>query len=149
MGMFDFIKDAGDKLFGKSDGELSSELNQKVVDSDLGVEGIRVSCNDGCATISGTVPNQMVREKLVLLVGNTSGIDKVDDQLSFPQAAPTPEPVATFYTVKSSDTLSKIAKAQYGDPMQYNQIFEANRPMLTHPDKIYPGQVLRVPQASA
>jgi nucleoid-associated protein YgaU len=56
-----------------------------------------------------------------------------------------PEPEATFYTVKSGDSLSAIAKAHYGDAMKYPEIFEANKPMLKDPDKIYPGQVLRIP----
>ena len=50
-----------------------------------------------------------------------------------------------MYTVQKGDTLSKISKEQYGDANKYQQIFEANKPMLTHPDKIYPGQVLRIP----
>jgi nucleoid-associated protein YgaU len=53
-----------------------------------------------------------------------------------------------MYTVKSGDTLSAIAKEQYGDAMKYPQIFEANKPMLENPDKIYPGQVLRIPPLS-
>lgn len=56
-----------------------------------------------------------------------------------------PEPEATFHVVQSGDTLSKISKDVYGDPMKYNTIFEANKPMLEHPDKIYPGQTLRIP----
>ncbi len=51
------------------------------------------------------------------------------------------------YTVQSGDSLSKISKHFYGDPMRYNEIFEANKPMLKHPDKIYPGQVLRIPKS--
>ena len=51
-----------------------------------------------------------------------------------------------MYTVQSGDSLSKIAKQVYGDPMQYPKIFEANKPMLKHEDKIYPGQVLYIPQ---
>lgn len=47
--------------------------------------------------------------------------------------------------MKSGDTLSKIAKDMYGDADKYPQIFEANKPMLKDPDKIYPGQVLRIP----
>jgi nucleoid-associated protein YgaU len=43
--------------------------------------------------------------------------------------------------------LSKISKEFYGNPNKYPQIFEANKPMLTHPDKIYPGQLLRIPPA--
>ena len=50
-----------------------------------------------------------------------------------------------MYTVKSGDTLSKIAKEMYGDANQYNKIFEANKPLLSDPNKIYPGQVLRIP----
>ena len=52
---------------------------------------------------------------------------------------------APFYTVRKGDTLSAIAKRHYGDANAYNSIFEANRPMLDHPDRIYPGQVLRIP----
>ena len=52
---------------------------------------------------------------------------------------------ARFHTVVRGDTLSAIAKQFYGDAGKYNAIFEANRPMLSHPDKIYPGQVLRIP----
>ncbi len=54
-------------------------------------------------------------------------------------------PTSVFYTVQSGDTLSKIAKAHYGDANAYHAIFEANKPMLKHPDKIFPGQVLRIP----
>ena len=53
--------------------------------------------------------------------------------------------MAKFHTVESGDTLGKIAKIFYGNAMKYPVIFEANKPMLTHPDKIYPGQVLRIP----
>ncbi|MEZ5466430.1 MAG: LysM peptidoglycan-binding domain-containing protein [Lysobacterales bacterium] len=49
------------------------------------------------------------------------------------------------HTVQKGDTLSKIAKEVYGNAGKYPIIFEANQPMLSHPDKIYPGQVLRIP----
>jgi nucleoid-associated protein YgaU len=49
------------------------------------------------------------------------------------------------YTVKAGDTLSKIAKEQLGDANAYNEIFTANRDQLTDPDKIKPGQVLKIP----
>ncbi|MBP7184191.1 MAG: LysM peptidoglycan-binding domain-containing protein, partial [Saprospiraceae bacterium] len=48
--------------------------------------------------------------------------------------------------VQKGDSLSKIAKAFYGDAMKYPVIFEANKPMLTDPDLIYPGQTLRIPK---
>jgi nucleoid-associated protein YgaU len=56
-----------------------------------------------------------------------------------------PESESFFYTVKPGDSLSKIAKEQYGNAMEYMKIFEANQPMLTDPNKIYPGQMLRIP----
>jgi nucleoid-associated protein YgaU len=48
--------------------------------------------------------------------------------------------------VQKGDTLSKISKQYYGDPNQYNRIFEANRDQLKDPDKIFPGQVLKIPR---
>ena len=85
-------------------------------------------------------------EKIVLVVGNTDGISKVDDRLELiVKQEVKKEPAARFYTVVKGDTLSKIAKAHYGDAMKYPVIFEANKPMLSDPDKIYPGQVLRIP----
>ena len=76
-----------------------------------------------------------------MVVGNSNGIATVDDQMTVERE----EPVAQFHTVASGDTLGKIAKTYYGNAMKYPVIFEANKPMLTHPDKIYPGQVLRIP----
>jgi nucleoid-associated protein YgaU len=105
------------------------------------VEDLSIKVDDGVATISGKVNSQSDKEKIVLAVGNTAGIGRVDDRLEIEN----PEPEATFYTVKSGDSLSKIAKQHYGNAMKYPVIFEANKPMLTDPDKIYPGQVLRIP----
>jgi nucleoid-associated protein YgaU len=98
-------------------------------------------------TLTGKVPSQDVREKMVLLAGNNQGIGTVDDQLQVAQQ--NQEPAGTFYDVKSGDTLSKIAKQFYGDANKYNQIFEANRPMLKSADEIYPGQKLRIPAQAA
>jgi nucleoid-associated protein YgaU len=84
---------------------------------------------------------QADREKAVLVVGNTKGIAQVDDQIT----VETPAPEATYYTVQRGDTLSKIAREHYHDASKYPVIFEANRPMLKDPDKIYPGQKLRIP----
>ncbi len=54
-------------------------------------------------------------------------------------------PYAQAYVVKQGDTLSKIAEEFYGDKMLYPKIFEANRDVLTDPNKIKPGQKLRIP----
>ena len=49
------------------------------------------------------------------------------------------------YVVVSGDSLSKIAKREYGNAKEWNRIFEANRDILKDPDKIYPGQKLKIP----
>ena len=56
-----------------------------------------------------------------------------------------PEPPSQYHRVVSGDTLSKIAKQYYGDTSKYPEICVVNQPMLKDPDKIYPGQVLRIP----
>ena len=65
----------------------------------------------------------------------------VDNQLNVAE----PAEEAKYHEVVSGDSLSKIAKEYYGDMMKYPLIFEANKPMLSDPDKIYPGQMLRIP----
>jgi nucleoid-associated protein YgaU len=57
----------------------------------------------------------------------------------------TAEQVQQIYVVKSGDSLSKIAKLHYGDGNAWTRIFEANRDVLDDPDKIYPGQTLKLP----
>jgi nucleoid-associated protein YgaU len=104
-------------------------------------EGLVVDIEGDKVTLRGRVTSQEEREKIVLLVGNHEGIGSVDDQLTVSN----PAPEAQYYEVKSGDTLSKIAKQFYGDANKYNQIFEANKPMLKDADEIYPGQKLRIP----
>jgi nucleoid-associated protein YgaU len=162
MGLFDFVKSAGAKLLGADEPEAAAPqaptvdpaevqrandrrramgLVQVIAKLGLEVEDLSVKVEGDVATVSGTASSQADREKLVLVVGNTAGIAQVDDQMT----VEAPEPEATFYTVQSGDSLSKIAKEHYGNAMKYPVIFEANRPMLEDPDRIYPGQVLRIP----
>ena len=91
--------------------------------------------------VTGITATNADREKIILTVGNVEGVGSVADNISVTN----PEPESTFHEVKAGDTLSKISRDVYGDPMKYNAIFEANQPMLSHPDKIYPGQILRIP----
>jgi nucleoid-associated protein YgaU len=150
MGLFDFVKGAGAKLFGRGESEADKAARERakadalvsqVGTFGLAVENLRIEVKDDVATVFGTVSSQADKEKVVLLVGNVDGIARVDDRLE----VVTPEPPAVFYTVVPGDTLSKIAKQHYGNAMKYPVIFEANKPMLKHPDKIYPGQMLRIP----
>jgi nucleoid-associated protein YgaU len=145
MGLIDFVVNAGAKLFGRGKeeaaGEKAAALTGFINKMGLEVEDLRVDVQKQLARVFGRTKSQEVREKVILAVGNTDGIAQVEDNLEVVN----PEPEAVYYTVVSGDTLSKIAKTQYGDAMKYPVIFEANKPMLTDPDKIYPGQVLRIP----
>jgi hypothetical protein len=151
MGLIEFVKGAGAKLgLGEQDPTQTEEfrerrkanlLAQHVMALELKVDGLRIDFDDGIATIQGRTESQTEREKVVLAVGNVEGVSQVDDMLQVIKA----EPPATYHTVVGGDTLSKLAKKHYGDAMKYPVIFEANRPMLSDPDKIYVGQVLRIP----
>ena len=154
MGLFSFLKSAGAKLFGKkveeapvvdvaAENAKQSELLASVVrSSGIEVEGLSIDVDGDKVTVYGQTESVSDKEKIVLMLGNVEGIATVDDRMS----VVVPEPESDFYEVKSGDSLSKIAKAYYGDPMKYPTIFEANQPMLTSPDLIYPGQMLRIPK---
>lgn len=155
MGLFSFIKNTGAKVFGigKTDAEeaikaelkleeaASRKLEETIRDLNLQVIDLNIHIDKDTAAISGLAYDQSTREKVILVVGNSKGIATVDDKMTVENV----EPEAQFHTVVSGDTLGKIAKQFYGDAMKYPVIFEANQPMLSHPDKIYPGQVLRIP----
>jgi nucleoid-associated protein YgaU len=167
MGLFSFIKDAGEKLFGKGEAKAAQDavarapsaenvarLNKAAADAivtyidtmGLKVDGLAVEFDGGSrtVTVSGQVADQATKEKVVLCCGNVEGVAAVNDML----VVATPQPEAKIYVVVKGDTLSKISKEFYGTPNKYMLIFEANKPMLTHPDKIYPGQALRIPPAA-
>jgi nucleoid-associated protein YgaU len=153
MGLIDFVRGAGEKLFGNAEKENAAKaaaLVRFVNKMGLAVQNLKIEVADDVATVSGTAPDQQTREKVILAVGNTNGIVRVDDRMSVapPKAAAVepPKPPAVYYTVVSGDTLSGIAKKHYGAASKYPVIFEANKPMLSDPNKIYPGQVLRIPQ---
>ncbi len=144
MGIFSFIKSAGEAL-GIGGGDPTADDIKKAIDSHgLGSEGVQVEVQGDKAVITGEVKDKSVLEKVILAAGNVLGIGTVESKA---RAADEAGADSEFYTVKKGDTLWKISEAQYGKGKggKYNVIFEANRPMLTHPDKIYPGQVLRIP----
>jgi nucleoid-associated protein YgaU len=156
MGLLSFFKGVGEKLFNRDEPAVqadpakaaeaeplkASALLNHVKQLGLAYKTLTVKTQGDTVILEGSVASQEDAEKLALAVGNVEGVEVVDNRLEVEN--PTPE--ATYYTVKSGDTLSKIAKEVYDDPMKYGVIFEANKPMLSHPDKIYPDQVLRIPQ---
>jgi nucleoid-associated protein YgaU len=162
MSLISFVKEAGEKLFGKAHAAApaaapaaeapdAGAANSAAADAIMGyiksqnlnATGLTVTFDGATSTVSvfGVAPDQATKEKIALCCGNVSGVEKVNNMMSVDQS----EPEATYYTVVAGDNLSKISKANYGDPNKYMKIFEANKPMLKDPDKIYPGQVLRIP----
>lgn len=149
MGLFSFLKDAGSKIFGGEEeataapevtnAQRTQALKNVIRSLNLPIDNLEVSLDNDTVTVYGETTSQSDKEKAVLALGNVEGIQAVDDRITLVA------PPATFYEVKSGDSLSKIAKAHYGDAMRYMEIFEANQPMLSDPNKIYPGQVLRIP----
>ena len=144
MGLFDFVKEAGEKIWDSvsSHDDAATKIQEHL--KKLGIpdtDKVQVNVDGDKATVSGEGLSQELKEKILVAVGNVAGISNVEDNVK----ATDTTPESKFYTVKSGDTLSGIAKQVYGDANQYNKIFEANKPMLSHPDKIYPGQSLRIP----
>ena len=145
MSLTSFLKDVGEKLFGASEAQAATpdELQKELAKHALSADNLTITVDGDKVTVSGKAKSTAEAEKIVLALGNTVGVSSVENNLEVEQAAPE----AVMYTVQKGDTLWKIAEANYGKGQgaKYTQIFEANTPMLSHPDKIYPGQVLRIP----
>ena len=164
MSLISFIQEAGEKLFNRPKAapaaaagragdaghrraqrhrrrrrsrSTSPRQGLKADGLDVGYDGATQT-----VTVSGVAPDQATKEKIVLCCGNVAAVAKVNDMLTVAAGG---EPESKYREVKSGDTLSKIAKEAYGDANAYMKIFEANKPMLSNPDKIYPGQMLRIP----
>ncbi len=160
MSIISFFKEAGEKLFGKkaqaaqseaadpaaidaANREAATAIENYIKSMGLTATGLTVTYDGAKATakVFGIAKDQATKEKIILAAGNVHGIAAVDDNMTVDLS----QPESKYYTVVKGDTLSKIAKEFYGDANAYQKIFEANKPMLTHPDKIYPGQNLRIP----
>ena len=168
MGLFNFVKSVGEKL-GLGEQAPDAQSIKTALDSlNLGTENVKVAVENGKAILTGAVKDQATLEKAILAVGNLHSIESVNtDNLkvengqksasnqtaqsetsqasSNPAAAQSAEP--HFYEVKKGDTLWKIAEEVYGKGHgdKNKIIFEANKPMLKSPEKIFPGQKLRIP----
>ena len=149
MGIFKFIKNKGKDVIQDRNAAAARAIAKEV--HGLGLGGglggdFKVIVDGSKVRLEGKVPDQATKERIILAAGNIGGISEVEDAMKARKGA---NKEAVFYTVKAGDSLSKIAKKMLGNAMKYPDIFEANTPMLTHPDKIYPGQVLRIPGAKA
>lgn len=175
MGLFEFVKDAGSSIFGGSkmdSAELESYLRKEFGSH---VTSLKAAIHEGIVRLVGVCDSIATKEKVVLMAGNITGVEQVnddflrvkevtevmqkdgqapvipqvnapEDEITVESAPPEEAVVSEFYTIKSGDTLGKIAKEFYGDSLKYTAIFEANKEVIKDPDKIYPGQQIRIPK---
>ena len=168
MSIISFIKEAGEKLFGHKEASAAVTQAQAAPDNaalqaqaasanqtaaaaiatyigtqNLKADGLTIEFDgaSGSVTVSGVAADQATKEKILLCCGNVNGVEKVNDMMTVTE----PADESKYHTVVRGDTLSAIAKTYLGNANAYTKIFEANQPMLSHPDKIYPGQMLRIP----
>ena len=141
--LFNFDRTKGRDEAKDDDGGFFSNIFKR---DEPKAKEVRAEKKGGRVILRGRVPDQPTRERAVVAAGNNRGVAEVEDQMEVEDES---APESTMYEVKSGDTLGGIAKAHYGDASKYPVIFEANRPMLEDPDRIYPGQVLRIPAEGA
>ena len=146
MGLLDFAKDVGRQLFD-TDGEAADNIRQHLEIKLSGIKNLTVDFDDGVATICGECPNEAVRADAILIAGNVKGVERiVADDLTFPEPPPEEEKEKfEVYEIVSGDTLGGIAKRFYGKASLYTRIHEANKELIPNPDRIYPGQKIRIP----
>lgn len=143
FGMIPFVKAAGKAMGRVFKGKDADEkLKKEVENYGLNTDGVEINVgDDGVVTVAGEAVSQEMKEKIILAVGNVEGVGGVKDEAGSGIGGRESQ----FHTVVSGDSLSAISKKYYGTWKLYPEIFEANKPMLSDPDKIYPGQVLRIP----
>ena len=142
MGLFDFARNMGKKLFGGED-DPAEKIKEHIEEDNPGIDGLEVTYEGGKVIIAGEATSADALEKAVLMAGNIEGVEAVDTS---GVTAPVQTVTVEFYTIQKGDTLSGIAKKFYGKASDYPKIFEANREVIKDPDLIYPGQVIRIPK---
>lgn len=155
MGLIDFLKDTGKDLFGGAQGDEGDKIEREIQRA-LGenVSNLNARFDDGNVSLTGTAKSVAAKEKAALIAGNVRGVERVNadginvasngaDKMG--DAVGAKAGTSKFYTIQSGDSLSKIAQRELGDANRWNELFEANREVIEDPDKIYPGQQIRVP----
>ena len=131
MGLFDFAKDMGKKLFGKAD-DPAAKIQENIEADNPGITDLNVAYDDGVVNLSGKADSADAVEKAVLMAGNIKGVTdvKIDNMV-----APKPAPEVEYYTIVSGDSLSKIAKKFYGNAMDYPKLVDANLEVIKNAEK--------------
>lgn len=143
MGLFDFARNIGKKLFGDDDADAAEKIKAHIEADNPGVDNLEITLEDGVAKISGDVKDSAALEKAILMAGNVEGVSEV--QLGDVKGANPAENVE-YYEIQKGDTLWKIAADAYGNGARYTEIFEANKEVIKDANLIYPGQKIRIPK---
>ncbi len=141
MGLFDFVSDIGEKIFG-SDDDPAEKIKEHIESRNPGIKDLNVEFKDGKVNLSGDADSADAMEKAVLLAGNVKGVSDVG---AGNVKAPAQAVKIDYYIIEKGDTLSGIAKKLLGNAMDYPKIFEANKEVIKDPNLIYPGQKIRIP----
>ena len=155
MGLIDFLKDTGKDLFGGAQGNEGDKIEAEIQRA-LGenVSNLNARFDNGNVSLTGNAKSVAAKEKAALIAGNVRGVERVNaDGISVASNGADKMGAVVgakaggskFYTIQSGDSLSKIAQRELGDANRWNELFEANREVIEDPDKIYPGQQIRVP----
>ncbi len=145
MSLLDFAKDVGRQLFD-TDAEAADNIRQHLEIKLSGIRNLSVEFNDGVATICGECPNEATRNNAILIAGDVKGVERiVADDLTFPEPPPEEKEQFELYEIVSGDTLGAIAKRFYGKASLYTKIHEANKELIPDPNRIYPGQKIKIP----
>lgn len=141
MGLFDFAKNIGNKIFGSED-EAPKKLKKHIEEDNPGIKNLEITVKDGVATIKGDTDDPSALEKVILMAGNALGIEEVRaDEVN----APKQNYKVQYYEIQKGDSLWKIAKEFYGNGNDYTKIFAANKEVIKDPDLIFAGQKIRIP----
>lgn len=162
MGLFDSIKSTFGK--GSKAADVTKAPSEVLREAGLDPSGLKFNFGNQSIAVSGTVAAESDRQRILDVLAELPGIDSVQDQMTV-AAEPAPraaeagpeapaaaaeqaEPAASgvrTYTVASGDTLWNISEQMYGKGSHFMKIFEANTDVLENPDRIFPGQELRIP----
>jgi len=143
MGLFDFAKDIGNKIFGSED-EAPEKIQAHIEEDNPGIKDMKITVENGVATISGKAESSSALEKAILMTGNVLGISEVRaDDLVAPQTEI--EQTVKYYVIEKGDSLWEIADKFYGNGSEYKKILAENLEVIKDADLIFPGQKIRIP----
>lgn len=147
MGLLDFAANLGKKLFAANatPEEAAAKIKHEIEAANLGVTNLSVTLNNQQCVLAGECPDFIAYQKAVLIAGNIEGVANIEAKNFLIKVATVTEPEVQYYTIEKGDNLSKIAKLFYGDSNAYMQIFAENKEVIQDPDKIFPGQKIRIP----